>query len=108
GISTFPQLRDDGVLEALSQQPPTFDLVIIDEAHVMRNTATKTHQLGDLLAQNTTGLLLLSATPVNLGSNDLLTLLSLLRPDEFDNPAVFDALIEPNEHINRAARLLRS
>jgi superfamily II DNA or RNA helicase len=108
GISTFPQLRDDSVLEVLSQQPPTFDLVIIDEAHVMRNTATRTHQLGDLLAQNTTALLLLSATPVNLGSNDLFTLLSLLRPDEFDSPAVFDALVEPNEHINRAARLLRS
>ncbi len=108
GISTFPQLRDDSVLELLSQRPPTFDLVIVDEAHIMRNPATKTHQLGELLAQNTTALLLLSATPVNLGSNDLFTLLALLRPDEFDSPAIFEALTEPNEHINRAGRLLRS
>ncbi len=108
GVSTFPQLRDDKVLAALSERPPTFNLVIVDEAHVMRNANTKTHQLGELLAQNWTAMLLLSATPVNLGSSDLFNLLALLRPDEFDSPAVFEALLEPNAHVNRAAQILRA
>ena len=106
-ISSFGQLRNDDVLEALSNRPPTFDLVIIDEAHAMRNANTRTHQLGELLAQNSAAMLLLSATPVNLGSNDLFNLLRLLRPDEFTAPELFEVLLEPNEHVNRAARILR-
>jgi ERCC4-related helicase len=107
-ISSFGQLRSDDVLDALSTRPPIFDLVIIDEAHAMRNANTRTHQLGELLAQNSTALLLLSATPVNLGSNDLFNLLRLLRPDEFTDPDLFQVLLEPNEYVNRAANVLRS
>lgn len=108
GICSYSQLRHDSVLEVLSQRPPTFDLVIADEAHAMRNPETKTHQLGELLSQNTDGLLLLSATPVNLGADDLFHLLRLLLPDEFTDPALFRREIEPNAHINRALALLRS
>lgn len=108
GIASFSQLRHDTVLKALSEKPPTFDMVIIDEAHAMRNTGTKTHQLGELLAQNCEALLLLSATPVNLGSNDLFNLLRLLRPEEYDDPFAFADQLEPNEFVNRAGRILRS
>lgn len=107
-ISSFPQLRHDSVIDALSQRPPAFDLVIVDEAHALRNTQTKTHHLGELLAQCSDGLLFLSATPVNLGSNDLFNLLRLLRPDEFNDPTLFRFQLEPNEWINAAASVLRS
>ena len=106
-VSTFGQLRHDDVLEALSERPPSFDLVIVDEAHAMRNPSTKTHHLGELLAANSFGLLLLTATPVNLGSNDLWNLLRLLRPDEFDDRELFGLQLQPNVHINRAVQVLR-
>lgn len=108
GIASFAQLRHDQVLEALSERPPTFDIVIVDEAHAFRNADTRTHQLGELLAQNSDAVLFLSATPVNLGSQDLFNLLRLLRPDEFSDPLTFDYQLEPNRYINSAIRLLRS
>jgi superfamily II DNA or RNA helicase len=108
GVASYGSLRQDAVLEALARRPPTFDLVIVDEAHAMRNPSSKTAELGELLAQNSEALLLLSATPVNLGSDDLFNLLRLLRPDEFVDPAAFRRQIEPNGFINGAGRLLRA
>jgi hypothetical protein len=80
----------------------------VDEAHALRNPETKTHHLGELLANNTDGLLFLSATPVNLGSSDLFNLLNLLRPEEFTDLDVFAYQLEPNRYVNAAVRILRS
>jgi hypothetical protein len=106
GVISYPQLRNAAVVEALSNHPATFDLAIFDEAHVLRNANTKTHQAAALVAQNSSGLIFLSATPVNLGSDDLFNLLHLLRPDEFSRRESFAGQIEPNSHVNRALRLL--
>jgi superfamily II DNA or RNA helicase len=107
-IASYNTLRSDDVLESLANRPPTFDLVIVDEAHAMRNSETKTHQVGELLAQNSVALLLLSATPVNLGSSDLFNLLRLIQPDQFTDLAVFNRALAPNEHITAAMRALTS
>jgi len=50
----------------------------------------------------------LSATPVHLGSQNLFTLVNLLRPDLFPDEAVFREMIEPNRHLNQAIRHVRS
>ncbi|MBN8781420.1 MAG: DEAD/DEAH box helicase family protein, partial [Terrimonas ferruginea] len=64
-VASFAQLRSDDLLEKIARVAPHFDLVIVDEAHALRNPDTKTHQLGELLAQNSDALLLLSATVGN-------------------------------------------
>jgi superfamily II DNA or RNA helicase len=82
--------------------PPKFDLVIVDEAHHIRNSDTFLHQGVRFFCDNAQAVLLLTATPVQLGSNDLYTLLNVLRPDLVIDHASFEQMAEPNRHINDA------
>ncbi|MFV2124840.1 DEAD/DEAH box helicase [Micromonospora sp. LOL_013] len=77
------------------------DLVIVDEAHVFRNSNTKSHALGELLSRWADAYVFLSATPVNLRNNDLYNLLELLVPGEFQDLADLQERIEPNRILNR-------
>ena len=88
--------------------PPKFDLVIIDEAHHIRNSDTFLHQGVRFFCDNAQAVLLLTATPVQLGSNDLYTLLNVLRPDLVIDHASFEQMSEPNWHINEAVRYCRA
>ena len=87
---------------------PVFDLVIFDEAHYMRNPASATSRMGTIVSNAAHAVLLASATPVNNTSNDLFTLLRLLDPDFFDNPALFETLLRENRPAVHAATLLAS
>ena len=87
--------------------PPKFDLVIIDEAHHIRNPETFLHQGVRYFCDNAQAVILLTATPVQLGSNDLFTLLNVLRPDLVIDHASFEQMAEPNRHINAAVQHCR-
>jgi SNF2 family DNA or RNA helicase len=78
---------------------PLFNLVIIDEAHYLRNPQTQTHKLGRLLRPICENLLLLSATPIQLRSNDLFYLLNLLDEDAFPYPETFEETLRSNAPI---------
>jgi len=82
--------------------PPHFDLVIVDEAHHIRNTTTFTHQVVRYFCENAEAILFLTATPIQLGNQDLFTLLNLLRPDLVIDPETYNHMTEPNPFINRA------
>lgn len=97
--------RDQGLLSL--DPPPKFDLVIVDEAHHIRNTETFLHQGIRYFCDNAQAVVLMTATPVQLGSRDLFTLLNVLRPDLVIDQASFDQMSEPNAHINEAVRLTR-
>jgi ERCC4-related helicase len=93
----------------LSLDPaPKFDLVIVDEAHHIRNADTFLHQAVRYFCDNAEAALFLTATPVQLGSHDLFTLLNVLRPDLVIDPASFEQMAAPNPSINSAVRLCRS
>jgi ATP-dependent helicase HepA len=51
-------------------------------------------------------MLMLTATPLQTGNQDLFNLLRILAPGEFDNFDVFLSRLEPNRHINMAAQVL--
>jgi len=87
--------------------PPKFDLVIVDEAHHIRNSETFLHQGVRYFCDNAQAVLLLTATPVQLGSEDLYTLLNVLRPDLVIDHASFEQMAEPNQHINTAVQHCR-
>ena len=92
--------RQLGLLDLDS--PPHFDLVIVDEAHHIRNTTTFTHQVVRYFCENAEAILFLTATPIQLGNQDLFTLLNLLRPDLVIDPETYNHMTEPNPFINRA------
>jgi len=87
---------------------PLFDLIIVDEAHYLSNPRTQTHKLGRLLRPVCENLLLLSATPIQLRSDDLFYLLNLLDEDAFPFVHSFDETIEANAPVVQLRdRLLR-
>lgn len=106
GIVSLERLRVSRRLEELAELQPRFDLVIVDEAHYLRNRQAKAFEMGELLASWADVLVFLSATPLNLGNDDLFNLLSLLVGEEFDDPFVFPKQVEPNRHVNAAASVL--
>jgi len=82
------------------------DLLIVDEAHYLRNPDTQTNKMGHLLRPVVEHLLLLTATPIHNYNRDLFALLYLLDADTFqretDLALILDAsrpLIEARDHI---------
>ena len=65
----------------MNVDPPKFDLVIVDEAHHIRNTDTFAYKAVSRFVDNAEAVLFLTATPVQLEYDDLFVLLNLLRPD---------------------------
>ena len=72
------------------------DLVIFDEGHMMKNTATATHILGRVLEQAAASMILLSATPLTNRTRDLYSLLRLVDPNMFPDEATFNLMRERN------------
>ncbi|MBT9159838.1 MAG: RNA polymerase-associated protein RapA [Dehalococcoidia bacterium] len=88
--------------------PPVFDLVIVDEAHHIRNTDTWAYRTVRYFCDNAEAVVLLSATPIQLGDDDLFNLLQLVRPDLLPSRRDFDHMAEPNPHINAAIEVARN
>ncbi len=88
--------------------PPRFDLVIVDEAHHIRNQNTANHDAVRFFCDHAEAAVFLTATPIQLGSHDLFVLLNTLRPDLILDEEAFNHMAEPNRFINQvidAARL---
>lgn len=98
--------KDLGLLEL--DPPPRFDLVIVDEAHHIRNSDTYLHQAVRYFSDNAEAVVFLSATPVQLGREDLYTLLNVLRPDVIIDPASFAQMAEPNRFIYEGIHACRT
>src|SRR5690606_12087408 len=88
--------------EQESSPRPLIDCVIFDEAHHLRNPATRGHDFARAVMGVSDYKLLLSATPINLHSEDLRSLLSLVDPDTFDNVYTFEVLNEENKPLVQA------
>lgn len=87
---------------------PKFDLVIVDEAHHIRNSDTQRYNAAKMFIDNAENVVLLTATPLQLGDKDLYTLLQLLRPDLILDYDSFKKMSEPNPYINKAITLIRN
>ena len=110
GVASLEGLRVAEYEETLVETGVQFDLVVVDEAHHLRNPTTRSFDLGRVLSDQSDHILLLSATPLQTGQTDLLSLLQLADPAEFGSMPHFelDALLAPNRYINRAlSRLAR-
>lgn len=86
---------------------PHFDLVIVDEAHHLRNPSTLLYQGIEHICSNAEAVVFLTATPVQLGATDLFVLLNLLRPDYIIDAAAYQEMAAPNAYINQAIEVAR-
>src|SRR5690606_7054540 len=78
---------------------PLFDMVVFDEAHHLRNPDTAQHKTARQIIELSDYKLMLSATPINLRSEDLRSILRLVEPDLFDREWIFGELQTENEPI---------
>jgi superfamily II DNA or RNA helicase len=89
-----------------ADQDPIVDLLVIDEAHYLRNPESMTNRLGRLAKAIAQHVVLLSATPIHLRNEDLYHLVNLLDEDTFNNPLVFNSVLQANAPLVRARELV--
>lgn len=106
GTAAGPRLRLARYLDESAESEPLLDLLVIDEAHHMRNPETLLHGLAKLVNAVTSHRVFLSATPIHLRNRDLHSLLRLIDPDTFEYEQTLDELIEMNAPIVEARDLL--
>ena len=87
---------------------PHFDLVIVDEAHTIRNSNTWAYKAVELFTKNADSVVFLTATPLQNSNNDLYTLLNILRPDMVLDKDTFQTMSEPNAYVNSLLRTVRN
>ena len=87
---------------------PHFDLVIVDEAHTIRNANTWMYRGVEIFCRNADAVVFLTATPLQNSNDDLFTLLNLLRPDIIIDKETFRTMAEPNAYINNLLRVVRA
>ena len=100
-VCSLQRLRSWEHLERLNDVSPHFDVIVVDEAHALRNTGTMSFALGSLLSDWADILLFLSATPLNLGNDDLFNLLHLIDPGEFFDKHTLQVQLQPNAVFSR-------
>lgn len=105
GICSLEMMRMAEFRDRLAEQAVEFDLVIIDEAHHLRNPTTQSFELGRIVTEQSHALVLLSATPLQTGNRDLFTLMQLINPGDFARLEDFQDRLHPNEFLNQASRL---
>lgn len=90
-----------------------WDMVVFDEAHRVRRTmqgrkqkVTRAYKLADELKELTEGLLLLSATPMQLHQYELYSLIELAEPGLFSSFEAYDARRSLMPQLNSLAKSL--
>lgn len=105
--------RLGGILEEMAESSADsyhnklFDLVIIDEAHYLRNSSTASHQTARLLRDNAENMVLLSATPIQTSDENLYNLLALISPEDYPNYYIFNELNKGNSNLIRIESLIK-
>ncbi len=102
----YGRKRTKGLLDL--DPPPRFDLVIVDEAHHIRNQHTYAHKAVRFFCDHAEAAVFLTATPIQLGDHDLFVLLNVLRPDFVLDEESFQHIATPNPFINEAVYQART
>lgn len=89
-----------------SKDEPFLDLLVMDEAAIMRNEDSQTSELGGLFAPIARNKVYLSATPLHTRARNLFTLLKRLDPETFTDEHTFNSILEANEPLVRLREMI--
>ena len=92
---------------------PHFDLVIVDEAHHIRNGSMEkekafAYKCTKYFCDHADAVVMLTATPLQTGDSNLFTILNVLRPDIVIDQKTFEMMSRPNVYISQAVRAIRA
>jgi superfamily II DNA or RNA helicase len=90
------------LLRDRADEEPVFDMLVVDEAHHLRNPDTQSNLLGRLLRPVAQHNVFLSATPIHLKSRDLFSLLALIDPETFRHQTALDEILDANRPLIEA------
>ena len=93
-------------LQEMESEERLVDLLVVDEAHHMRNSETQTNELGRLMRGVSEYFVMLTATPIHNYNKDLFSLLRLLDPDTFVRDEDFAEILKANAPLVRARDLV--
>ncbi len=93
--------------------PPHFDLVIVDEAHHIRNGSMDkekayAYKCVKYFCDHADAVVMLTATPLQNSNDDLFTLLNILRPQIVIDKGTFNVMSKPNKYISECSHILRT
>lgn len=88
-LQTFEQLGIDQI----------FDLLVVDEAHIIRNEETKSNAFINQIKKFCRHTLLLSATPIQTKNSDLFSLVTIIAPYFFPSLEAMEHSIEENKAL---------
>ena len=91
---------------------PHFDLVIVDEAHHIRNGSMDkekayAYKCVKYFCDHADAVVMLTATPLQNSNDDLFTLLNLLRPQVVMDKGTFNVMSKPNRFVSECSHILR-
>ncbi len=89
-----------------SRQSPLWNMIVVDEAHHMRNPHTESNFMGNILTDMTEMMLMLSATPLNLRDEDLFNQMHILNKAMFPDLQTFNTMLSPVKLLNRCRSLV--
>lgn len=101
-VQKRPRTQLAQLLNDAADREHLLDMLIVDEAHHVRNPETLQNRLVTLLNAVSAHRAFLSATPIHLQNRDLLSLLRLLDPDTFERPEAFNDIIDANRALIEA------
>ncbi|MDA9976104.1 SNF2-related protein [Alphaproteobacteria bacterium] len=93
-------------IRSMESEERLVDLLVVDEAHHMRNPEAQTNSLGQLMRNVSEYLVLLTATPIHNRNRDLFSLLNLLDPETFSRHEDLDEILLANGPLVRARDLV--
>jgi SNF2 family DNA or RNA helicase len=102
----YRQTHSDEFIKTLGELDYTFDLLIVDEAHILRNAETIKHQAVKEIMARTEYSVFMTATPIMTSVDNLYNLVRLVEPnyEEYslfhDHLALSRPFIEAIKHLN--------
>jgi len=93
-------------LQSMESEDHLLDLLVIDEAHHLRNSETQNNELGRLFRKVSAYTTLLTATPIHNRNDDLFALLQILDPDTFTRQDVLSQVLSANAPLVKARDLV--
>lgn len=107
-IVSYESVRSLDLVNMIEDLQPGIDLLIMDEAHRVRNRNTNQYKVAKALSECADAIVFLTATPVQTGLTNLYSLVNLLEPARFGYETNFQSMVDANRPIVRAGIQLRA
>jgi superfamily II DNA/RNA helicase len=108
GILNYEKCRNDAIKDCLENIDYSFDIIICDEAHKIRNSETAQHKGVNAIIASCEAAVFLTATPIMTDIRNLHSLIRVLDPEGYDTYDIFNNAVRLNKPFIVALSQLNS